>query len=216
MQISESLIGKNQNYINFWTAESSYNDMEAFVSKYIAVIDNEFGTSYDHSSIFQREFDDEKECLNNYCIRAKVVKMATETCELYCKAILVYNGKNWGNLKSLGHNLLVCYNALSEADKNLIESIPIDYIMNYNCFYPLFLSPPVGCEHNYKEEYPEEYSIPLTDYLNAFAAGKILPNIKARYPGQAIVDFNEQFIFALAKLLYSFSYTKMLAVKYQK
>ena len=52
MQISESLIGKNQNYINFWTAESSYNDMEAFVSKYIAVIDNEFGTSYDHSSIF--------------------------------------------------------------------------------------------------------------------------------------------------------------------
>ena len=65
MQISESLIGKNQNYINFWTAESSYNDMEAFVSKYIAVIDNEFGTSYDHSSIFQREFDYEKECLNS-------------------------------------------------------------------------------------------------------------------------------------------------------
>jgi len=146
--------------------------------------------------------------LNNYCIRSKIVKLATETCELYCKAILVDNGRNWGELKSLGHNLLDCYDALNEKDKNLIESIPLDYIMGFPMFEALFLSPPVGCENNYKNEYPDEYKIPLTDYLQYFSTGKILPNIKSRYPGQTLVDFNEQFILALAKLLHSFYYTK--------
>lgn len=210
MQISESLVSKNQNYINYWTAESSYNDLKEFVSKYIATIEDENGISYDHSSIFQRDFDSESECLKNYCIRSKIIKLATETCELYCKAILVDNGKNWGELKSLGHNLLDCYNALNDEDKRLIESIPLDYIMNFPVFNAIFISPPVGCEYNYKEEYPDEYSIPLTDYLTFFATGKILPNIKSRYPGQTIVDFDEQFILALAKLLYSFVSTKKL------
>lgn len=213
MRISESLISKNQNFINYWTAESSYNDLEGFVNKYLTRIEDENGISYNHDSIFQRDFESETECLNNYCIRSKVVKLATETCELYCKAILIDNGKNWGELKSLGHNLLDCYNALNEEDKKLIESIPLDYIMKYPVFYALFLSPPVGCKDNYKEEYPDEYTIPLTDYLNSFAGGKILPNIKSRYPGQTMVDFNEQFILALAKLLHSFSHTKMMQKK---
>lgn len=213
MRISESLISKNQNFINYWTAESSYNDLEGFFNKYLTRIEDENGISYNHDSIFQRDFESETECLNNYCIRSKVVKLATETCELYCKAILIDNGKNWGELKSLGHNLLDCYNALNEEDKKLIESIPLDYIMKYPVFYALFLSPPVGCKDNYKEEYPDEYTIPLTDYLNSFAGGKILPNIKSRYPGQTMVDFNEQFILALAKLLHSFSHTKMMQKK---
>ena len=210
MQITESLINKNQNYINYWTAESSYNDLKEFVNKYIATVEDEYGISYDHSCIFQRDFESETECLDNYCIRSKVVKMSTETCELYCKAILVDNGKNWGELKSLGHNLIDCYNALNDEDKNLIESIPIDYMINFPVFDAIFISPPVGCEHNYKEEYPDEYSIPLTDYLNSFASGKILSNLKSRYPGQTLVDFNEQFILALAKLLHSFSITQKI------
>lgn len=145
MRISESLISKNQNYINYWTAESSYNDLEGFVNEHLTKIEDENGVSYNHDSIFQRDFDSETECLNNYCIRSKVVKLATETCELYCKAILIDNGKTWGELKSLGHNLLDCYNALNEEDKNLIESIPLDYIMRYPVFlclisiYPCWL-----------------------------------------------------------------------------
>lgn len=208
MQISEALISKNQNYINYWTAESSYDDLKEFVSKYTITNSDEYGTSYDCSSIFNREFSNEIECLNNYCIRSKVIKLATETCELYCKAILVDNGGKWVDMKNLGHNLLDCYNALNEKDKNLIESIPLDYIMSYSMFYALIITPPVGCANNYKEEYPDEYPIPLTDYLQSFALGKVLPNIKSRYPGQTLVDFNEQFILALAKLLYSFAHTK--------
>ena len=106
MKISESLISKNQNFINYWTAESSYNDLKEFANKYILTIDDKYGTSFDHSSIFQREYNSETECLENYCVRAKIIKLATETCELYCKAILIENGKTWGELKSLGHNLL--------------------------------------------------------------------------------------------------------------
>ena len=210
MQINDSLINTYQNYINYWTAKASFNDLREFVSTFITENKTDFGTSFDHSMIFVRDFESEIECVKNYCIRSKVIKMATETCELYCKAILVENGKNWGELKGLGHNLLDCYNALNEADKNLIESIPLDYIMNFSTFDALFLSPPVGCADNYKEEYPDEYPIPLTDYLNSFASGRILPNIKARYPGQTLVDFNEQFILALAKLLHSFSITKKI------
>lgn len=216
MRINESLINKNQSFINFWTAESSYTDLKEFVEKYITKIENESGVSYCHADIFQRDFENEEECLANYCVRSKVVKLATETCELYCKAILIDNGKSWGELKSLGHNLLDCYSALNQDDKTLIESIPLDYIMGYSCFYPLFLSPPVGCKNNYKEEYPDEYPVPLTDYLNSFATGKILPNIKSRYPGQTLVDFNEQFILALAKLLHSFSHTKRAIEKSKK
>ena len=213
MQITEALVDKNQNYINYWTAKSSYDDLKQFVTKYITTIEGEYGVSWDHSHIFERDFNSEEECLNNYCIRSKIVKLATETCELYCKAILIYNGKNWGELKSLGHNLLDCYNALNEDDKRLIESIPLDYMMEVTFFDAILISPPVGHEYDYKEEYPDEYSISLTDYLNSFASGKILPNIKSRYPGQTIVDFNEQFILALAKLLYSFSRTKELIKK---
>lgn len=213
MQITENLVGKNQNYINYWTAKSSYDDLKEFASKHITIIEDEYGVSYDHNNIFKRDFDSEEECLNNYCIRAKIIKLATETCELYCKAILLDNGKNWGELKSLGHNLLDCYNALNEEDKRLIESVPLDYIMNFPVFDAIFITPPVGYEYDYKEEYTDEYSIPLTDYLKSFASGKILPNIKSRYPGQTLVDFNEQFILALAKLLYSFSCTKKLIEK---
>ena len=210
MKISESLISKNQNFINYWTAESSYNDLKEFANKYILTIDDKYGTSFDQRSIFQREYNSETECLENYCVRAKIIKLATETCELYCKAILIENGKTWGELKSLGHNLLDCYNALSADDKNLIESVPLEYMMDFPIFDAIYLSLPIGCEHNYKEEYPDEYNIPLTDYLNYFASGKILPNIKARYPGQVLVDFNERFILALAKLLHSFSITKKM------
>lgn len=213
MRINESMISKNQRFINFWTAESSYDDLRNLVEKYLARKEDETGVSYSHESIFQRDFDTEVECIDNYCIRSKVIKLATETCELFCKAFLIDNGKTWGELKNLGHNLLDCYNALNDDDKNLIESIPLDYIMGYSVFYPLFLTPPVGCEDNYKEEYPEEYAVPLTDYLSSFASGKILPNIKARYPGQTMVDFNERFILALAKLLYSFYHTKTAAEK---
>ena len=210
MKISESLISKSQNFINYWTAESSYNDLKEFVNKYILTVNDASGTSFDHSSIFQREYNNERECLENYCVRAKIIKLATETCELYCKAILIDNGKTWGELKSLGHNLLDCYNALSADDKNLIESVPLDYMMDVPIFDAIYLSPPVGCEYNYKERYPDEYTIPLIDYLNCFASGRILPNIKARYPGQVLVDFNERFILALAKLLHSFSITKKI------
>lgn len=103
-------------------------------------------------------------------------------------------------MKDIGHNLLDCYNALDDDDKILIESIPLDYIMDNPMFYAFIISPPVGCERNYKDEYPDEYRIPLVDYLNSFATGRILPNIRARYPGQTLVDFNEKFILGLAKL----------------
>ncbi len=59
MKISESLISKNQNFINYWTAESSYNDLKEFANKYILTIDDKSGTSFDHSSIFQREYNSE-------------------------------------------------------------------------------------------------------------------------------------------------------------
>ena len=66
MEISEAIIDKNQNYINYWTAESSYNDLKEFVSKYLTVIEDKCGKSFDHDSIFQREFNSVLECLNNY------------------------------------------------------------------------------------------------------------------------------------------------------
>ena len=102
---------------------------------------------------------------------------------------------------------------MNEDDKRLIESIPLDYMMSFPVFDAIFITPPVGHEYDYKEEYPDEYNIPLTDYLNSFASGKILLNIKSRYPGQTIVDFDEQFILALAKLLHSFSCTRKLRAK---
>ena len=213
MQIDDSLINKNQNYINYWTAESSYKDLSRFVGDYITRIEDSFGVTYSHEDIFKREFDDEGECVDNYCVRSKIVKLATETCELYCKAILVEQGKNWGEMKSIGHNLLDCYNSLGEEDKILIESIPLDYMMNVSFFNAILITPPVGCEKSYKEEYPDEYKISLVDYLSSFATGRILPNIRARYPGQTLVDFNEQFILALAKLLHSFFHTKKLKEK---
>lgn len=216
MQINESLINKNQNYINYWTAESSYNDLAGFVSDYITKIEDQFGTTYTHEDVFNREFDSEKECIDNYCVRAKIVKLATETCELYCKALLIEQGKNWGEMKSIGHNLLDCYNSLNEDDKILIESIPLEYMMGLSIFNPIFITPPVGCDRNYKEEYPEEYNISLVDYLNSFATGRILPNIRARYPGQSLVNFNERFILAFAKLLHSFIYTKKLKKAFKR
>ena len=213
MQIDDSLINKNQNYINYWTAESSYKDLSRFVGDYITRIEDSFGVTYSHEDIFKREFDDEAECVDNYCVRSKIVKLATETCELYCKAILVEQGKNWGEMKSIGHNLLDCYNSLGEEDKILIESIPLDYMMNASFFNAILITPPVGCEKSYKEEYPDEYKISLVDYLSSFATGRILPNIRARYPGQTLVDFNEQFILVLAKLLHSFFHTKKIKEK---
>ena len=113
-------------------------------------------------------------------------------------------------MKDIGHNLLDCYNALDDDDKILIESIPLDYIMGNPMFCAFIVSPPVGCEQNYKDEYPDEYRIPLVDYLNSFATGRILPNIRARYPGQTLVDFNEKFILGLAKLMHSFFHTKKM------
>ena len=151
MQIDDSLIYKNQNYINYWTAESSYKDLSRFVSDYITRIEDSFGVTYSHEDIFKREFDDEAECVDNYCVRSKIVKLATETCELYCKAILVEQGKNWGEMKSIGHNLLDCYNSLGEEDKILIESIPLDYMMNASFFNAILITPPVGCEKSYKK-----------------------------------------------------------------
>lgn len=213
MQISDSLINAHQNYINYWTAKASYNDLRDFVRNYLAENANDSGASFDFSKVFLREYESEFECVENYCVRSKIVKMATETCELFCKAILAENGRDWGELKGLGHNLLDCYNALNETDKNLIESIPLDYMMAFSRFDAIFLSPPVGCADNYKEEYPDGYPIPLTDYLSSFASGRVLPNIKARYPGQTLVDFNEQFILALAKLLHSFFATKKFREK---
>ena len=59
MQIDDSLINKNQNYINYWTAESSYKDLSRFVSDYITRIEDSFGVTYSHEDIFKREFDDE-------------------------------------------------------------------------------------------------------------------------------------------------------------
>ena len=210
MRITESLIDKKQNYINYWTAESSYRDLAKFVSSYTAKKQDSSGVTYSADEIFKRDFDNEDECIDNYCIRSKIVKMATEVCELYCKAILIERGKNWGQLKDIGHNLLDCYNALDDDDKILIESVPLDYIMGNPMFYAFIISPPVGCERNYKDEYPDEYRIPLVDYLNSFATGRILPNIRARYPGQTLVDFNEKFILGLAKLLHSFFHTKKM------
>ena len=210
MQINDSMISRHQNYINFWTAISSYNDLRHFAGKYVEKIINGNSTTYDHDRMFQKDFNSEEECLENYCIRSKIVKMATEACELFCKAILINNGKNWGDAKQLGHNLLACYNSLNDDDKKLIECVPLDYMMDFAMFGPLMLSPPVGCEDNYKEEYPDEYPIPLTDYLNSFATGNILPNIKSRYPGQSMVDFNERFILAFTKLLHSYVFTKAL------
>lgn len=99
MKISESMISTNQNYINYWTAKSSYDDLNNFVSKYTKEIGDEDSCSYDCSGIFEREHNSEGECLENYCIRAKLVKLATETCEFFCKAILIDNGKNWGDMK---------------------------------------------------------------------------------------------------------------------
>ena len=210
MQINESLINKNQNYINYWTAESSYRDLAKFVDAYTVKMQDSTGVTYNSDNIFKREFENEDECVDNYCIRSKIVKMATEVCELYCKAILIERGKNWGQLKDIGHNLLDCYDSLDEDDKILIESVPLDYIMDSTVFYAFFISPPVGCARNYKEEYPDEYQISLVDYLNSFATGRILPNIKARYPGQTLVDFNERFILGFAKLLHSFFHTKKM------
>ena len=121
MQINESLINKNQNYINYWTAESSYRDLAKFVGAYTVKMQDSTGVTYNSDNIFKREFENEDECVDNYCIRSKIVKMATEVCELYCKAILIERGKNWGQLKDIGHNLLDCYDSLDEDDKILIE-----------------------------------------------------------------------------------------------
>ena len=81
MQITESLINKNQNYINYWTAESSYRDLAKFVSSYTAKKQDSSGVTYSADDIFERDFDNEDDCVDNYCIRSKIVKMATEVCE---------------------------------------------------------------------------------------------------------------------------------------
>lgn len=46
MRITESLINKNQNYINYWTAESSYRDLAKFVSSYTAKKQDSSGVTY--------------------------------------------------------------------------------------------------------------------------------------------------------------------------
>lgn len=201
--IDSSDIELNQKYINFWTAYAFYDDLVNFCNNFIIENDNGLSITFDDNDLFNKDYNNKSEELNSYCIRSKVIKMATETCEIFCKAMLIDEGKKWDEMKGLGHNLSKLIDALPEDKKQLLLSMPIDYFMHLPTFHPIHLTPAIfddedEIEDNYKE---------MISYIDSYSQGKILPNIKARYPGESLVDFNGRFIVALVKLLYSLAIT---------
>lgn len=206
MEINKSIIERNQDKINFWVAKESYKDLVNFVMSHLKT--NKEAKVFDYSNLFNENCNNEEECVNDYCVRTRIIKIATETCELFCKALLIKNGKEWNELKSLGHNLLNCYNSLSDDDKLLIESFPMEMVSGICSFYPMIITPPYCCEENYKSKYPDEYEKQLIDCLAPYSTGTPLSNIKSRYPGEDIVTSDARFILGYTILLFSFCVTK--------
>lgn len=203
MVINETLLDKNQDYINFWNAFRSYNDLNSFMG-YFTLFDHE---TLEHTieHVYKRDFNDEKTVIDNYLIRSAIIKKATETCELFCKAILVANGKNWNEMKSLGHHLLDCFNSLPLNQKKMILNAPFDRIVSR----PYDLHTEIIQLSETDNQNVE--GIDILNCLSDFETKPVLPNIKARYPGEDIVDFDERFIVGYTRVLYLLSlqeYTK--------
>lgn len=197
-------VHNNQKYINFWNAYAYYNDLVEFFEKYALKVETDDGYSINVDDMFKRDYEKYEEQLVSYCRRSKMIKMATETCELLCKAILVEEGKDWSDMKGLGHNLKNLFNNLPSEKKNLIMEIDIDFFARIPTFYPIMIQA-CGTKYWDNDEQTKNYN-KILDYIDSYSQGKILPNIKARYPGESLVDFNERFICAFVKLLYSLSY----------
>ena len=193
MHIDEKLIQNNQDIINFFNADAMFDDLQRDIEKY----------GYDY--IFKREFDTEEEVLINYSVRLRIVKLAMDACEHYSKAILIKNGSNWDEMKSVGHNLLKAYNLFDEEDKNIIKSSI--FFENSPQNESSFDNPNtmrIGINNKFKTKKLDELS--FEEILLSFSSGKVLPNIESRYPGQKMVDYDEKFIVAYAHILHELCY----------
>jgi len=193
MFIDDSLIQRNQDIINFFNADAMFDELHKFLDKY----------GYDY--VFNRDFSSDEELIRNYCVRSHVVKLAMDACEHYCKAILIQNGLSWNDMKDAGHNLLRAYNLLDDEDKNIIKntiffnrSQTIPRLFGFTKIMQIYI------EDSLKSEKLENLS--FEDILSSFSSGRVLPNIKSRYPGQAMIDYDEKFIVAYAYILHELCY----------
>ncbi len=194
MFIDEMLIQENQDVINFFNADAMFDEMDKFLEK------------YGRGRIFEREFDTKENCILNYCIRSHVVKLAMDACEHYSKAILIKNGSHWDDMKSVGHNLFKAYNLFSDEDKKAINNAMgfnsdpkgegiLDYIDSLSTIY---------IDEGLKTKKLDNAS--FEEILLSLSTERVLPNIKSRYPGQAVVDYDEKFVVAYACILHELCY----------
>ncbi len=194
MFVDEDLIQRNQDTINFFNADAMFEELSNFVDKY--------GYKY----IFNRDFATEEECIINYCVRSHAVKLAMDACEHYSKAILIKNGYQWDDMKNVGHNLLRAYELFIDDDKDIIkntvffkDSPLIDYsAYKSNSTVKLLISDDLRT--------PKSESVSFEERLSSLSSERILPNIKSRYPGQTLVDYDEKFIIAYATILHELCY----------
>ena len=120
IEISNDIIYKHQNAINFESADKSYEELIRALEKYGAFLT-------------PREFDEgqEKELVEYYCNRTYIMRKAVEYIEQESKAIVVCNAiKNnssietinnaWEENKNIGHTIVKCFMALPEEDQDYI------------------------------------------------------------------------------------------------
>lgn len=193
MFIDENLIQRNQDIINFFNADAMFDELHKFMEK------------YDYDYIFNRDFNSDEDLILNYCIRSHIVKLAMDACEHYSKAILIKNGSSWDEMKSVGHNLLKAYDLFDNEDKNIIKNsiffknsptneISFDYTNTMKIYI------------NDELKTKKLDNVSFEEILLSFSSERVLPNIKSRYPGQAMVDYDEKFVVAYAYILHELCY----------
>lgn len=192
MFIDEKLIQENQDVINFFNADAMFDELHNFLEKY----------SYEY--VFNRDFKTKEECVLNYCVRSRAVKLAMDACEHYSKAILIKNGYQWDNMKNVGHNLLKAFNLFSDEDKDIIKNTiffdngPLNYSLDFSIKPKVFITDQLKT--------PRLNNNTFEEILLSLSSEKILPNIKSRYPGQALVDYDEKFVISYAYILHELCY----------
>lgn len=137
--MTNELIIKYQNEINYSNADSMFNALDTII--------NQYGRNF----ILQEEHKNEEECVKSYVARTSAMRFASDAIEHYIKAILIQDGHSWDESKSLGHSLLDLYSHLSNECKEIINFAlkPLNkYVVDYN-----------DVANIYNSYYSEEYYI---------------------------------------------------------
>ena len=163
-----------------------------------------FLEKYSYEYVFNRDFKTKEECLLNYCVRSHAVKLAMDACEHYSKAILIKNGYQWDDMKNVGHNLLKAFNLFSDEDKDIIKNTLFFDNSPHNYSLDFLNKPKVLISNQLKT--PRLNNNTFEEILLSLSSEKILPNIKSRYPGQALVDYDEKFVISYAYILHELCY----------